>query len=186
MDKTTDVAVLVGSLRKASITRKVAKAMIALAPAALKLEIVEIGDLNLYNEELEADVPAAWTAFRERMARADAVLFATPEYNRSVPGCLKNAIDVGSRPYGKSVWEHKPAAVISVSPGAIGGFGANHHLRQSLVFLNMPALQQPEAYVGHAAALFNDQDEMTNEGTKTFLGDFLTTFAEWIEKTGPG
>lgn len=148
MSTTRDVAVLVGSLRKESLTRKVAHALMTLAPQDLKLEIVEIGNLPLYNPDLDtAEPPAAWVSFRDRMRTAQAVLFATPEYNRSVPGALKNAIDVGSRPYGKSVFDRKPAGVVSVSPGALSAFGANHHLRQSLVFLNMPTLQQPEAYL---------------------------------------
>lgn len=111
------------------------------------------------------------------------MLFATPEYNRSVPGALKNAIDVGSRPYGQSVWDRKPAAVVSVSPGALGGFGANHHLRQSLVFLNMPAMQQPEAYIGGAATLVDDSGNIQNEGTKKFLTGFMRAFADWVART---
>ena len=142
------VAVLVGSLRKDSLNRKFARALAAAAPPELSLEIVEIGQLPLYNQDDDANPPAPSVAFKEKIAAADAVLFVTPEYNRSVPGVLKNAIDVGSRPYGSSVWNGKPGAVISVSPGGVGGFGANHHLRQSLVFLNVPVLQQPEAYVG--------------------------------------
>lgn len=176
-----DVAVVVGSLRKESLNRKMAKALIELAPAALKLEIVEIGDLALYNEDLEANLPPAWSTFRERIRRAEAVIFVTPEYNRGVPGVLKNAIDVGSRPYGKSVWEGKPAAVVSVSPGAIGGFGANHHLRQSLVFLNMPVLQQPEAYIGGAGKMFDADGKLTNGDTRGFLSKILTAFAAWVE-----
>src|SRR4029077_6882196 len=120
-----------------------------IAPAALKLEIVEFRDLPLFNQDDEADPSPASVTFKGRIRKADAVLFVTPEYNRSVPGALKNAIDVGSRPHGKSVWNGKPGAVISVSPGGVGGFGANHHLRQSLVFLNVPLLTQ-EAYIGNA------------------------------------
>src|SRR5499433_3097640 len=151
------VAVFVGSLRAASWSRKAAQALIALAPHSLQSEIVEIGQLPLYNQDLDdtGNPPAAWTAFRQQVKAYDAVLFVTPEYNRSVPAPLKNAIDVGSRPYGKSVWDGKPGAVVSVSPGAIGAFGANHHLRQSLVFLNVPCLQQPEAYIGNAAKLLD-------------------------------
>ncbi|HZZ34901.1 MAG TPA: NAD(P)H-dependent oxidoreductase [Caulobacteraceae bacterium] len=178
---TRDVAVLVGSLRKASLNRKLAMAMIALAPPTMTPEIVEIGELPLYDEDLETALPPAWIDFRGRVARADGVLFVTPEYNRSVPGVLKNAIDVGSRPYGKSVWSRKPAAVISASPGAIGGFGANHHLRQSLVFLDMPAMQQPEAYIGGAHRLFDDQGRVTPEDTRTFLGKFMESFDAWID-----
>src|SRR5512141_1355728 len=140
------VAVFIGSLRTASWSRKVARELIALAPSSLQPEIVEIGQLPLYNQDFDdsGNPPADWLAFRQRVKSYDAVLFVTPEYNRSVPAPLKNAIDVGSRPYGKSVWDGKPAAVVSVSPGAIGAFGANHHLRQSLVFVNMPVMQQPE------------------------------------------
>ncbi|MBV8976224.1 MAG: NAD(P)H-dependent oxidoreductase [Alphaproteobacteria bacterium] len=177
-----DVAVVVGSLRKESFNRKAANALTALAPPPLKLEIVEIRDLPLYDEDLDGNPPPAWTAFRERMRRADAVLFVTPEYNRGVPGVLKNALDVGSRPYGKSAWAGKPGAVVSVSPGAIGGFGANHHLRQSLVFLDVPVLQQPEMYVGGANKLFDAEGKLTNDGTRDFFKKFLDAFSAWIEK----
>lgn len=178
-----DVAVLVGSLRKGSFNRMTAQALIDLAPQSLELEIVDIADLPLYDQDLDADKPPAqWTVFRERIRRAAAVLFVTPEYNRSVPGVLKNAIDVGSRPYGQSAWNGKPAGVISVSPGAIGGFGANHHLRQSLVFLNMPAMQQPEAYIGNCASLFDDNGKLTNESTRKFLKSFMDAFANWVAR----
>lgn len=155
----------------------------ALAPAGLQLEIVEIGELPLYNQDLDDDgAPApAWVAFREKIKAVDAVLFVTPEYNRSVPGVLKNAIDVASRPYGQSAWDRKPGAVISVSPGAIGGFGANQHLRQSCVFLNVPTMQQPEAYIGGAATLFDKVGNITDEGTRKFLKGFMEAFAEWVE-----
>lgn len=176
-----DVAVLVGSLRKESLNRKMARALIALAPLLLRLEIVEIGDLALYNEDLEQAVPPAWQAFRSRIRSADAVLFVTPEYNRSVPGLLKNAIDVGSRPWGQSVWSRKPAAVMTVSPGALGGFGANHHIRQTFVFLDMPTLQQPEAYIGGGNDLFNG-DTLARPATREFAEKFLGAFAAWIEQ----
>ncbi len=183
MDKVRNVAVIVGSLRKGSFTRRVARALIKLAPESLKLEIVEI-DLPLYNTDVEdAGAHPAWTTFRDKMKGFEAVLFCTPEYNRSVPGCLKNAIDVGSRPYGSSIWEGKPAAVVSVSPGALAGFGANHHLRQSLVFLNMPAMQQPEAYIGHAAELVDDNDDVAAEGTRAFFKDIMDAFAAWVDRT---
>ena len=182
---TRDVAVLVGSLRQASLNRKVANAVRALAQGSLALEIVEIGDLPLYNDDLEANVPAAWARFRERVRKADAVLFVTPEYNRSVPGLLKNAIDVGSRPYGQSVFSKKPTAVISVTPGALGAFGANHHLRQSLVFLDMPALQQPEAYIANAGKMFDENGTLTNDDMRAFLLKYVEAFATWIEKHGP-
>ena len=178
------VAVVVGSLRKESINRKAANALAKLAPDNLDLEIVEIGDLPLYDEDVEAaGAPEAWTRFRQAIKAADAVLFVTPEYNRSVPGGLKNAIDVGSRPYGSSAWAGKPAAIMSVSPGAIGGFGANHHLRQSLVFLDMPILQQPEAYVGDGFHLFGEDGSIVKEGTEKFFRTFIDAFARWIERT---
>jgi chromate reductase len=177
-----DIVVIVGSLRKESFNRKMANLLVGLAPASLKLEIVEIGQLPLYNQDLDPDnAPAAWKEFRARVKKADGVLFVTPEYNRSVPAPLKNAIDVGSRPYGQSVWDTKPAAVVSVSPGAVGGFGANHHLRQSLVFLNMPAMQQPEAYVGGADKLFDASGKITNDGTRDFLKKFIEAYATWVE-----
>jgi len=178
---TRTVAVIVGSLRKASFNRRMAHALAALAPANLRLGIVEIGALPLYDEDLEAETPAGWTSFRDAVRPADAVLFVTPEYNRSVPGALKNAIDVGSRPYGQSVWSRKPAAIVSVSPGGIGGFGANHHLRQSLVFLDMPILQQPEAYIGGAATLFDDAGGIASDGTRKFLTGFMARFDDLIE-----
>ncbi len=173
------VAVIVGSLRKDSVTRKVAKALEALTPG-LQFTEIEIGDLQHFNQDLEAAPTAEWTAFRNRIKAFDAVLFVTPEYNRSVPGVLKNAIDVGSRPYGASVWNGKPGAVISVSPGGIGGFGANHHLRQSLVFLNVPILTN-EAYIGGAFSLFGENGELINEGTAEFLRAFGQAFSDWID-----
>lgn len=184
MTQTRTIAVVVGSLRKESLNRKAAHALAALAPEGVTLRIVEIGDLPLYDEDVEAaGAPGPWQRFRAEIAAADAVLFVTPEYNRSVPGALKNAIDVGSRPYGHSVWAGKPAAIMSLSPGAIGGFGANHHLRQSLVFLDMPILQQPEAYVGGAGSLFDAEGKLANEGTEGFFRTFIGAFAKWIEKT---
>jgi chromate reductase, NAD(P)H dehydrogenase (quinone) len=182
MQASYKVAVLVGSLRKESLNRKAANAMRALAPERLKMEIVEIGDLPLYNADLEDSVPPAWAAFRRKVSEFDAVLFVTPEYNRSVPGVLKNAVDVGSRPYGKSVFAGKPAAIVSVSPGAIGGFGANHHLRQMLVFLDMPAMQQPEAYIGSAGNLFAEDGRLTNESTTDLLRKFMKSFEGWIDR----
>ena len=185
MSNPRDVAVLVGSLRKDSFSLKLAKALAALAPPQLKLEIVEIRQLSLYNQDDDANPPAEWVAFRDRVRRADAVLFVTPEYNRSVPAALKNAIDVGSRPYGQSAWDGKPGGVISASPGNICGFGANHHLRQSLVFLNVPVLQQPEAYISGVDKLFDDHGNVANESTRGFLNKYLTTFAAWVERNAP-
>lgn len=180
MSQPRTVAVLVGSLRKGSVSRQLANAFAALTPG-LKFKIVEIGDLPHFDQDLEAEPPAQWVRFRQEVAAADAVLFVTPEFNRSVPGALKNAIDVGSRPYGQSVWNGKPGAVISLSPGAIGGFGANHHLRQSLVFLNVPLLSQ-EAYVSNAYSLFDETGELINESTTEFLRAYGQSFSAWIER----
>ena len=180
-----DIAVIVGSLRKGSFTRMFAQALIEVAPPSLRAHIVEIGDLSLYNQDLDeasGSTPQAWTTFRDRMRPVDGVVFATPEYNRSIPGCIKNAIDVGSRPYGKSVWQGKPAAVVSVSPGAIGGFGANHALRQSLVFLDMPTLQQPEAYIGGADKLFDEHGKLVNEGTRGLATKIMQAYTALVER----
>lgn len=177
------VAVLVGSLRRGSFNRKAATAIAELAPPHLTFEFLEIGDLPPYNEDADTDAPPGlWTVFRERLAQVDAVLFATPEYNRSVPGVLKNAIDVASRPYGKGALLNKPAAVISVSIGQIGGFGANHHLRQMLAYLNMPTLGQPEIYLGPAKELFGESGEILKDSTRDLLRNFIHTFADWIER----
>jgi chromate reductase, NAD(P)H dehydrogenase (quinone) len=183
---TRNVAVFVGSLRKESFNRKTANALIAMAPPPLRLTIHEIGQLPLYNQDLDTDTPPAeWMAFRDGVRGMDALLFITPEYNRGVPGALKNAIDVGSRPREQNVFNGKPGGVISVSPGAIGGFGANHALRQSLVFVNVPTMQQPEAYIGNAAKLFDDQGKLSDESARGFLQKFLQAFAQWIEVNAP-
>lgn len=185
MSHPKDVAVIVGSLRKESFNRKIARALLQVAPASLRLELLEIGQLPFYNQDLDTDPPPApWVEFRRRVRHSDGVLFVTPEYNRSVPGVLKNALDVGSRPYGQSAWDGKPVGVISVSPGAIGGFGANHHLRQSFVFLNMPALPQPEAYIGNASELFDGEGRLTKPETREFLGKFLNAYSHWVDTVG--
>ena len=178
--KTKNIAVIVGSLRKESFSRKIAKALIELAPESLTLEILEIGGLQMYNQDLEEVPPAAWTEFRSRLKGFDGVLFVTPEYNRSVPAVMKNAIDIGSRPYGKNSWDGKPGGIVSVSPGALSAFGANHHLRQSLVFVNVPAMQQPEAYIGNAAKLFDNNGKLTDESTREYLRKFIDAYAKWV------
>ena len=180
MDKIHDVAVIVGSLRKGSLNRQVANALAGLAPATLKLNIVEIGQLPIYNQDGDESPPVAWTEFRQRIKAADAVIFVTPEHNRSVPAALKNALDIGSRPYGQNAWSGKPGAVVSASPGGIGGFGANHHLRQSLVFLNIPAMAQPEAYLGGADKLFDATGKLVSDGTSEFLRGFMRAYGDWI------
>jgi chromate reductase, NAD(P)H dehydrogenase (quinone) len=189
MTKMYQIAVLAGSLRKESINRKVANALIELSPSSLRPAIVEIGELPLYNQDSEAAAPAAWTQFREAIKAADAVLLVTPEYNRSIPAALKNAVDVGSRPYGQNAWNAKPGAVVSASPGAIGGFGANHHLRQSLMSVNVRVMPQPEVYLSAADKLFDADGKLSNQGTREFLLKFMQAFAAWIAtnaQPGPG
>ncbi len=174
------VAVIVGSLRKESFNRKMANNLIELAPSALELEILEIGQLPMYNQDLDESPPSEWTDFKTALQSYDGVIFVTPEYNRSVPGVLKNALDVGSRPYGQSAWEKIPAAVVSVTPSALGAFGANHHLRQTLVFLDMPVMQQPEAYIGGASELFDESGKISKDSTKEFMTKFLEAYEGWL------
>lgn len=182
MTTTYKVSVLVGSLRKGSYNRKLAEAMIKMAPPTLSLEIVEIGELPFYNEDIDNETPpASYTSFREKIRASDAILIVSPEYNRSVPAVLKNALDVGSRPYGKSVWNEKPTAVITSSTGAIGGFGANHHIRQSLVFLNMPCMQQPETYLGGIADAFDEAGNL-NERTHNFVKNIVEAYDKWVRR----
>ena len=181
MSQPRTVAVLVGSLRKDSVNRKTAEALAALTPN-LQFNFVEIGDLPFFDQDLESDPPAQWVRFRHEIAAADAVLFVTPEYNRGLPAVLKNAIDVASRPYGQSKWNGKPGAIISVTIGSQGAMLANHHLRSSLVFLNVPTLQQPEAYISSALSLFDDKGALTNDSTATFLTAYGQAFSAWIDK----
>lgn len=182
------VAIVVGSLRRDSLNRKLAHELVRLAPAGLDFAFAEIGALPLYNQDLDGTPPPEWEAFRAAIGAAEAVLFVTPEYNRSVPGVLKNAVDIGSRPYGHSVWAKKPGAIVSASPGAMGGFGSNHHLRQTCVFLDMPIMPQPEAYLGHMGDKFGEDGRLTDEKLAGFLTGFMTAYADWVEKIlrGPG
>jgi chromate reductase len=176
------IAILVGSLRKDSINRKVARSICAIRGDNLDCSMIEIGDLPLYNQDLDANPPEQWVRFRREVAAADGVLFVSPEYNRGIPGVLKNAIDVGSRPYGESVFDKKPAAIVTASPGAIGGFGSNHQIRQAAVYLNMPIMAQPEAYLGNVSDTSFDENGCLNDGA---LKDVITTlshaFAGWVE-----
>ena len=178
----TKVGIVVGSLRKESYSKKIAQNVASLFPEGYETEFVEIGNLPLYNEEYDADSPAEYTSFRNTIKGTDAILFVTPEYNRSVPGVLKNALDVGSRPYGASVWDGKPAAIISQSISNLSGFGANHHLRQSLAFLNMPVVQQPEVYLANSQDLIDENGKFKSEDTVQFLQGFVDSFVGLINK----
>jgi chromate reductase, NAD(P)H dehydrogenase (quinone) len=178
------IAIIVGSLREGSINRKVARSICALRGDNLDCSMVEIGDLPLYNQDFDSlpQQPEQYLRFREQIRSADGVLFVSPEYNRGIPGVLKNAIDVGSRPYGQSVWDKKPAAVVTASPGSIGGFGSNHQIRQSCVFLNMPVMQQPEAYLGHVSDDSFDQAGCLKDGPfKDLVTGLAHAFADWVE-----
>lgn len=176
------IGIVIGSLRKESFSKKVAGNMTKLFPEGYTTELIEIGNLPLYNEEYDDNSPAEYTAFRSKVRAVNAILFVTPEYNRSIPGVLKNALDVGSRPYGQSVWAGKPAAIISHSIGNIGGFGANHHLRQVLMFLDMPILQQPEVYLANTPKLFDEKGQINNADTVKFLQSFIDAFGALIER----
>jgi chromate reductase len=176
------IAIIVGSLRKDSLNRKVARSICAIRNDNLDCSMIEIGDLPLYNQDLDGSPPEQWVRFREQIGSADGVLFVSPEYNRGIPGVLKNAIDVGSRPYGESVFDKKPGAIVTASPGSIGGFGANHQIRQAAVFLNMPIMQQPEAYLGHVTDDSFDQDGCLKDGPlKDLVSVLAHAFANWVD-----
>lgn len=178
------VGIFVGSLRKESFSKKLAENVVTYFPEGYETEFIEIGHLPFYDQDFDdqQSVPEVVTAFREKVKELDAVLFVTPEYNRSIPAVLKNALDTASRPKGSNVWNGKPAAIISQSPGHLSGFGANHHLRQVLVCLNMPVVQQPEAYIGNIAKLLDENGKLNNEGTVQFLHTFTDAFVELIKK----
>jgi chromate reductase len=175
------IAIIVGSLREGSINRKVARSICGLRNDDLDCSMVEIGDLPLYNQDLDSNPPEQWLKFREQVGQAAGVLFCSPEYNRGIPGVLKNAIDVGSRPYGQSVFDKKPAAIVTASPGSIGGFGANHQIRQAAVFLNMPVMQQPEAYLGHVSDEAFDESGCLKQGPlKELIEGLAHAFHDWV------
>jgi len=176
------IAIIVGSLREGSINRKVARSICGLRNDNLDCAMIQIGDLPLYNQDHDANPPEQYVRFRKQIAEADGVLFCSPEYNRGIPGVLKNAIDVGSRPYGQSVFDKKPAAIVTASPGSIGGFGANHQIRQACVFLNMPVMQQPEAYLGHVSDDSFDEAGCLKEGPlKEIITGLAHAFHDWVD-----
>ncbi len=177
------VGVFVGSLRKESITKKLAANVMELFPSGYETEFIEIGNLPLYNQDYDDyELPEEYVSFRNKMREIDAFLFVTPENNRSIPAVLKNALDIGSRPYSENTWGGKTAAIISQSPSRLSGFGANHHLRQILVCLNVQVLQQPEAYIGNSLDLFDESGEINNDERKKFLQSVVDEFIELIKK----
>jgi chromate reductase len=177
------IGLFVGSLRKASFSKRIANTLVPMAPEGFEFKLILLDGLPVYNQDFDDhnEVPEIYTTFRNEAKVLDGVIFITPEYNRSVPGVLKNALDVGSRPYGKSVWDGKPGAVFSNSPGNVSAFGANHHLRQSLVFLNVPTMQQPEVYLAKVNELFDEKGEM-QAGTKHFLQGAIDAYIVWFKK----
>lgn len=178
------IGVLVGSSRRDSFSKKIADAISALMPEGFEMKQIDISSLTLFNQDFDDDgkTPAEWMTFREEVKKLDGFLFVTPEYNRSVPPVLKNALDIASRPYGQNVWSGKPGAVISVSPGNIGGFGANHHLRQILTFLDVYTMQQPEAYIGNVTAMLDSEGKVSDERSNAFLQSLADAFGNWVNK----
>ncbi|MEZ5764786.1 MAG: NADPH-dependent FMN reductase [Xanthobacteraceae bacterium] len=177
-----NIAVIVGSLRKDAFSLKTARALAKLAPATLKLNIVTLEGLSFFNQDLEANPPADWVAFREKIQASDGVIIVTPEYNRSIPGVLKNALDIGSRPYGKSSFQGRPLGLFGTSPGAHGGVSAVKHLQQIMPGISGPIMQQPEAYAGMLGDAFDAHGEVTKDSLKQFVTAYIEAFAKWVEQ----
>ena len=176
------IVTIVGSLRKESFSLKIANALAKLAPSSLKLDVTTLHGISFFNQDLEAAPPADWLAFREELQKSSGVLFVTPEYNRGIPGVLKNAIDVGSRPYGKSSFLGKPTGIISNSPGPQGGVSAAKNLQNILPGITGPILGQPETYLNAVGDAFNEQGELTKDSLKTVLQQYIDAFAAFVEK----
>lgn len=178
------IGILAGSARKNAFSKRVAEILASYLPDTYEVNFIKIGQLELFNQDYddEGNTPASWVEFREEVENMDAYIFVTPEYNRSVPPALKNALDIASRPYGKNRWSGKPGAVISVSPGGMGGFGANHHLRQTLSFLNVYTMQQPEVYLSNITDALDKDGNFSNERTLGFLKNVADSFVDWVSK----
>src|SRR5579864_4467409 len=176
------IVVIVGSLRKESFSLKIANALTKLAPASLKLEVVTLEGISFFNQDLEGAPPADWLAFREKLQKSDGVIFVTPEYNRAIPGVLKNAIDVGSRPYGKSSFNGKPVGIISNSPGPLGGVSAAKTLQNFLPGISGPIMGQPEIYLNAVGDAFDESGHLTKESLQKVLQQYLDAFAVFVEK----
>src|SRR5438105_8541584 len=176
-----NIVTIAGSLRKDSFSLKIANALAKLAPGSLKLEVITPAGISFFNQDLEGAPPADWLAFREKLQKSDGVIFITPEYNRAIPGVLKNAIDVASRPYGKSSFNGKPVGIISNSPGPLGGVSAAKHLQNILPGISGPIMGQPETYLNAVGDAFNEKGELTKEPLQKVLEQFLAAFAAWVE-----
>src|SRR6202158_5041128 len=177
-----NVVVIVGSLRKEAHTLKVANALAKLAPDTLKLDVTTLHSISFFNQDLEAHPPADWVAFREKLQKSNGVLFVTPEYNRSIPGVLKNAIDVGSRPYGKSSFNGKPTGIVSNSPGPLGGVSAAKHLQNIMPGISGPFMGQPEIYLNGVGDAFDEKGNLTKESMQKVLQQYIDAFAAFVEK----
>lgn len=182
MVEMTKVGIVVGSIRKNSFSEQLARNIVELFPSGYEAEFVEIANLPLYNQDSDENIPEVYTEFRNKVKSLDAVVFVTPEHNRSIPAALKNALDVGSRPYGSNVWDGKPALIVSQSPSNLSGFGANHHLRQVLAFLNMPVVQQPEVYIANVHELLDENGKINNEDTIGFLQSVVDAFVALVQR----
>lgn len=176
------VGIVLGSIRKNSFSENLANNIVELFPEGYETSFIDIGNLPLYNQDSDENIPDVYTAFRNAVKALDAVIFVTPEHNRSIPAALKNALDVGSRPYGSSVWNGKPSLIVSQSPSNLSGFGANHHLRQVLAFLNMPVVQQPEVYIANVHELLDENGKITNQSTVEFLQSAVDAFVALMKK----
>jgi chromate reductase len=178
------IGILIGSLRKGSFSKSIGRYVGQLLSEKYDIEFVEIGNLAMFNQDFddEGTTPKEWTAFRAKIKSLDGLLFVTPEYNRSIPPVLKNALDIASRPYGQNCWAGKPAAILGVSPGKIGGALAVQALRVPLAFLNVKLMMQPEAYVGDVAALLDEKGTLTNPSTGKFLASFAAAFDSWMQR----
>lgn len=176
------IGILIGSLRRESYCRAIANYIMSVAPTGLSIKEIPLGELSMFNQDYDDDgtTPTAWKVFREEIRQLDGVLFITPEYNRSMPAVLKNALDIASRPYGQSVWAGKAGGIISVSPGHVGGFGANQHLRQPMGFLDIRLMQQPEAYVCDVTTALDDKNNVVKESTQQSLQNYLQAFKKWV------
>ena len=183
MSKKT-VGIVVGSLRKGAFSKSIADCISKMLEKDFNVKMINISNLAIFNQDFddEGTTPKEWTAFREEVKNSDAFLFVTPEYNRSIPPVLKNALDIASRPYGQNVWGGKPGAIVSVSPGGTGGFGANHHLRQTMSFLNIYMLQQPEMYIGNVTTLLDDKGNVINKDTIKFFQSFTDEYTKWVDR----
>jgi len=179
---THHIVTIVGSLRKESFSLKIASALAKLAPASLKLDVTTLHGISFFNQDLEANPPADWLAFREKLQKSHGVLFVTPEYNRGIPGVLKNAIDVGSRPYGKSSFLEKPTGIISNSPGPLGGVNAAKSLQNILPGISGTIMGQPETYLNNVGDAFNEKGELVKEALQKVLEQYLTAFAGFVQK----